>query len=280
MADPGSTRRAANDPAAYDAKVEQLRMVVDGLPLAPDPVALPDDRVSSVSALVTLAGCPRRYYWSEVDPLPRRPAAWLRRGVEVHRRIELHNLGHVAFEELDNDLYDLPSDAERGREDGPGDAASAFAVFSASRFAAARPRFVETPIELHLADGWIRGRIDAIYEPEPGTWEIVDFKSGSARHDDAALVQLEAYAVAAAAGAVHPDPPQRMSVTFAYLGGGELTEIPVAVTDTWLASAERHLVGLLETAAGAEFDPTPSPACTRCDFLAYCDAGREHVEAG
>jgi DNA helicase II / ATP-dependent DNA helicase PcrA len=280
MADPGLTRRAANDPAAYDAKVEQLRMVVDGLPLAPDPVALPDDRVSSVSALVTLAGCPRRYYWSEVDPLPRRPAAWLRRGVEVHRRIELHNLGHVAFEELDNDLYDLPSEAERGREDRPGDAASAFAVFSASRFAAARPRFVEAPIELHLADGWIRGRIDAIYEPEPGTWEIVDFKSGSARHDDAALVQLEAYAVAAAAGAVHPDPPQRMSVTFAYLGGGELTEIPVEVTDVWLASAERHLVALLETAAGADFDPTPSPACTHCDFLAYCDAGREHVEAG
>jgi hypothetical protein len=54
----------------------------------------------------------------------------------------------------------------------------------------------------------------------------------------------------------------------------------VEVTDAWLASAERYFVGLLETAGGSDFDPTPSPACTRCDFLAYCDAGREHVEAG
>ena len=72
--------------------------------------------------------------------MPRRPSPALRHGVEVHRRIELHHRGAVAFEEADEAFYDAP-------DDGPAQP-GAFANFQASRFADDRPILVEAPFEL------------------------------------------------------------------------------------------------------------------------------------
>jgi hypothetical protein len=70
-----------------------------------------------VTGLVTYASCPRRYYWSEVDRLPRRPSAAARRGVDVHRRIELHSLGRLPLFDLDSDSYDAVDGVVGGQQD-------------------------------------------------------------------------------------------------------------------------------------------------------------------
>ena len=244
-------------------------MMVDGLPDAPEPSLAEDTPGTSVTGLVTLASCPQRFFWNEIDRLPRRPAAWLKRGVEVHRQIELHNLGRLAFDDLHDDLYDAVGNGEN--VDVP--TGNAVTAFQASRFAASRPRFVETPIDLRIGGARIRGRIDAIYEPRPGHWEIVDFKSGRRRDDPAAVVQLEAYAVAAADGAVTSERPRSMEVTFAYLGAGEVEEVTHLVTDEWIEKARRHLESLVPKMTGETFAPVPGAGCTHCDFVAFCDAG-------
>ena len=128
-----------------------------------------------------------------------------------------------------------------------------------------------------MRPGRVRGRIDAVYEPEPGTWEIVDFKSGRNRENPSAMVQLEAYAIAAADGALSTHPPDAITVTFAYLGSGTLEEVAVAVDDDWLAAARDHLESLLDAASGPEYPQSPSEACRQCDFLKFCDAGRAYV---
>lgn len=259
------------DPS-YDAAVDQIRMILDDMPAAP----APDDQDglvdTSVTGLVTLAGCPQRYYWSEVEPLPRRQAPAMRRGVKVHRLIELHGRGEMPLDDLDDGLYDVTASDEL-----PGDGVDPYQAYLESRFADLRPRYVEAPIDIHLPSGRVRGRIDAVYETEPGNWEIVDFKSGRRRDNLAAIVQLEAYAVAAADGALSSQRPDTMTVTFAYLGGGQLEEVNVAVDDKWLVAARSHLAELTEAAAGPDYPQVASSDCQHCDFLRFCPAGKSFL---
>ena len=271
IADPEWPRGLVGDPTTpYDAAVDQLHLILDDLPAgaSPEPDAKGID--TSVTGLVTVAGCPQRFYWSEVDPLPRRQGAAMRRGIQVHRMIELHGRGEMALEELGEDLYDVTA-----ADVSPTEAVTdPYSVYLASRFAAQKPRFVEAPIDIHLPSGRVRGRIDAVYEDEAGAWEIVDFKSGRNRDNSSAQVQLEAYAIAAAEGALSPEPPSELVVTFAYLGGGRLEEVTTSVDDGWLQNARQHLDELVSTAAGPDYPQTPSAACAQCDFLRFCTAGK------
>jgi CRISPR/Cas system-associated exonuclease Cas4 (RecB family) len=257
----------------YDAAVDQMHMILDDLPAAPEPDAKVAGVDTSVTGLVTLAGCPQRFYWTEVDPLPRRQAPAMRRGVKVHRMIELHGRGEMALDDMADDLYDVTDLDEPVGDTGP----DPYQVYLESRFADLKPRYIEAAIDLHLPKGRVRGRIDAVYEPQPGSWEIVDFKSGRNRNDPAAVVQLEAYAVAAAEGALSAEPPSNIKVTFAYLGGGELDEVVLPVDNEWLKEARHHLAELTEAASGPEYPQVPSAACGRCDFLRFCDAGQQYV---
>lgn len=260
---PDVVRPGGTTSAPYDDAVDQLSLTLDGLPERQEPKA-PEAPAQSVSGLVTYATCPKRYYWSEVDRLPRRPARWLRAGVELHRQIELHNRGVVPLELADEESYDfVPGEAEP-RPD-------AFASFQASRFAATSPQFVEVPFVLELGEDRVRGRIDAVYT-DGASWEIVDFKNGRRRHDPARQVQLQAYGVAVAAGSLG-DPPEDLTVTFAYLGDG-LEEDTTPVDDDWLTVARARLTELLAGISSATFEPEPSDACHHCDFVKFCAAGQ------
>ncbi len=274
MADPGWPAQLVPDTTAtYDAAVDQIRMILDDMPAPPTPEAADSGVDTSVTGLVTLAACPQRFFWSEVEPLPRRQAPAMRRGVKVHRLIELHGRGEMPLEELADDLYDVTDD-DLPAADGP----DPYQVYLDSRFAELKPTFVEAPIDIGMASGRVRGRIDAVYEPEPGKWEIVDFKSGRNKQDDAAVVQLEAYAVAAADGALSSAPPEQITVTFAYLGGGTLEEVTVGVDEEWLENAREHLEDLLSAASGPDYPQSPSQACRHCDFLKFCESGRTYLE--
>ncbi len=256
----------------YDAAVDQMRIILDDLPASPIQEETTHGVDTSVTGLVTMAGCPQRFYWSEVERLPRRQAPAMRRGVKVHRLIELHGRGEMPLEELAEDLYDV-TESDAPVSGGP----DPYDVYLDSRFAEMKPRYVEAPIDISLPSGRVRGRIDAVYESTPGAWEIVDFKSGRNRNNPAAMVQLEAYAIAAADGALAAEPPETMSVTFAYLGAGTLEEVKVDIDQDWLEQARQHLEELINAAAGPEYPQSPSDACRHCDFLRFCDAGKAHT---
>jgi DNA helicase-2/ATP-dependent DNA helicase PcrA len=279
----GALRSAADDPAwpetraaelgvlePYHAEMEQLTLVLDGLPSPLEPEPADSDLRTSVTGLVTYATCPQRFRWAEVDRLPRRPTAAQRRGIEVHRRIELHHRGTLALEDASDDFYDVPAAATPAAVT---EAADPFRTFLNSRFAEASPRFVEEPFELRLSGARVRGRIDAIYEPAPGRWEVVDFKSGRPSDDPAATVQLEAYAVAATDVGFAGEHPEQLDVSFAFLGDG-LTIRSWQATPQWTEEARTHLEALAEAAADAVYPATPSRACRSCDFDRFCPEGR------
>lgn len=223
----------------------------------------------SVTGLVTYAQCPKRYYWSEVDPLPRRRNLAATKGNEIHRRIELHQRGHVPFDELEPGLYDAVDEPGEGETGG-------YQAYESSRFASQSAAFIEAPFGVQLENGFtIRGRIDAIYV-EGGRWEVVDFKSGRRRDDPSRMVQLEAYAVAVSDVGFAETKPETIEVTFAYLGGG-LDEMTTPADDTWVESARAHLTELTESIRDGRFDEAPGEWCHSCDFLQFCEPGQSEV---
>ena len=224
---------------------------------------------TSVTGLVTYAQCPKRFYWSEVDPLPRNRNPAAVRGTELHRRIELHQRGHVPFEEISEELYDQAPD-EVGTTSG------GYKAYEQSRFADEKAALVEAPFSIELDTGQkVRGRIDAIYR-KAGNWEIVDFKSGTPREDPSRVVQLQAYAIASQEVDFGIPGPDTVDVTFAYLGGG-LTEESYRADQQWLSEARKALNDLAEGIRSEEWGPAPGDWCNNCDFLRFCSAGRAWV---
>ena len=253
---------------AYQQKVDEIRQTLFDLDALGVMIAEPEKaRVVSVTGLVTYAQCPKRFFWSEIDPLPRRRNMAAIAGTDLHRRIELHQRGQVPFEDLEPGLYDAMDEAT-----GEG----GFKAFIDSRYGTEPARLVEAPFSFHTESGYeIRGRIDAVYERE-GNWEIVDFKSGRRKDEPARIVQLQAYAVAATEVDFGLDKPEQIDVTFAYLGGG-LDVHTEHADDEWRRDAARNLEDLTSAIEGARFEAVPGDWCHTCDFLRFCPEGRREV---
>jgi DNA helicase-2/ATP-dependent DNA helicase PcrA len=252
----------------FQQRVNDLRETLFELSMTEASTKAPvEKRVVSVTGLVTYAQCPKRFFWSEIDPLPRRSNPAAVAGTELHRRIELHQRGQVPFEELEPELYDAPDEAEGG---------GGFKAFLESRYGTDRAALVEAPFTIRLGNGYqIRGRIDAVYSNE-GSWEIVDFKSGRPSEDPSRRVQLQAYAVAASEVDFGLGTPDRIDVSFAYLGGG-LTVQTERADALWRERAREDLEQLTGAIENAEFDATPGKWCHRCDFLRFCEPGRRET---
>jgi ATP-dependent DNA helicase UvrD/PcrA len=231
-----------------------------------------EQKTVSVTGLVTYARCPKRYFWTEVDPLPRRRNRAAAAGTELHRRIELHQLGQVPFEEMSDELYDAVYDDAMADSRTGG-----FKVFLDSKYGKSSAALVEAPFSIDLGNEYrLRGRIDAIYVDD-GKWEIVDFKSGHPSDDGSKVVQLEAYALAATGIDFGLEMPDELDVSFVYLGGGLTVETEHA-DRPWLDRAQKHLVEMTDSIGDAEFEAKPGPWCNHCDFLRFCSPGRAFLD--
>ena len=104
-------------------------------------------------------------------------------------------------------------------------------------------------------------------------------RAGRRSNRPSANVQLQAYALAARASSLGAPAPPDLAVTFVYLGDG-LDVVRQEVDDQWLGDTNARLGGLIENIRSQSFDPTPSAACTTCDFIRFCAEGKAFVEAG
>ena len=227
---------------------------------------------TSVTGLVTYALCPKRFFWSEIDRLPRFSSPAARRGTTIHRAIELHNRGQVPLEDIDW----APTDPFENHQGGE----SSFSRFQQSRFASVKPTLIEHPFEMTIGEVVIRGRVDAVYEDDGA--EIVDFKTGSASTEpttnDSRQVQLEAYAVAAVDEHFGRQLATPLRVSFAYFGSRPEI-LTYECDDAWVDAARARLVELASGISGESYPPTPSPACSSCDFLRFCPEGQSFLAA-
>ncbi|HVL64022.1 MAG TPA: ATP-dependent DNA helicase, partial [Actinomycetota bacterium] len=272
----------AVDPAEFEreraAVAEQLELVT--APVTPPP---PDEGLTSlsVSSIVQLARCPKQFYWTVVRPLPRRPSKHARLGQEVHRWIELRSIGQGRLDDPEVPVDLAPEEVVGDAGDGASPPRVPAAdelkrTFEASRFAALKPRYVEQPFAMTVGDTFlVRGRIDAVYVGEDGVWELVDYKTGREPDEDDPTARLQLAIYALAAQRMWNVEPDRLRVTYFYLGSGRADATPA----TDLETTEEDLLALFERAQGRTFVPRPSGLCFGCDFRRFCPEGRAYVEA-
>ncbi|HEV3462969.1 MAG TPA: PD-(D/E)XK nuclease family protein, partial [Actinomycetota bacterium] len=228
---------------AFRAAIEAGRHLLDAARVDPTAARVEPPRILSVIQVLDYARCPRDFYWSVVRPLPTAPKPAARLGSVVHRLLErrARNLPDL----LDTD--DLADDRPGGHLT-PELIERASRNVAATRYATLPPPEAEVGVILRLGPWVIRGRIDAIFRPDPagvratpsrqagaeveeGEVELVDWKTGQ-RVDETVrgLDQLAIYALALRE--LGKLPGGRCLVSYCYLGGEE----PIIDTRTLTAA--------------------------------------------
>ncbi len=147
----------------------------------------------SVSQLVELGDDPGALAARLRRPMPARPDPQSRRGTAFHRWLE-QRFGSQQLLDLD----ELPGAGDEGAAD---DAALAElqAAFLRGAWADREPVAVEVGFATTVGGVVIRGRMDAVFANDDGTFDVIDWKTGrrpSGRHAQVVAVQLAAYRLA------------------------------------------------------------------------------------
>ena len=233
----------------------------------------------SVSSIVQLSRCPQQFYWTVIDPLPRRAGAAARLGHDIHRWIELRSVGQYRLDEPEV-LAKAPSQEDRDPgQKGPTAALmqELKASWHASRFSEMIPRFTEQPFVLALPGGLsVGGRIDAVYVHEDGSWELVDYKTGREPEDADPFAWLQLAVYSLAAQEIWKVDPRALKLTYFYLATGRAE--PISATE--LTTTIDDLSAMFRRVQSGRFEPRPGAICPPCDFLQFCDAGKKHLAGG
>lgn len=234
-------RRAIN---SWDRDLEALTTELRRSRAATRDVPVPSSLTAS--ELLRLAADPDGFAQELARPMPKPPQPAARRGTRFHAWVESR------FEELPLPMLgpdELPggddTDADIADER---DLAALKEAFERSPYARRTPLRTEAPVQLTLAGRVIRGRIDAVYAGEvPGTYEIVDWKTGRGATGDP--LQLAVYRLAWAEQ--HGVPLESVTAAFLYVRTGQ-TVRPARLPGR--AELERILLGESEHAreGGAE----------------------------
>jgi DNA helicase-2/ATP-dependent DNA helicase PcrA len=113
---------------------------------------------------------------------------------------------------------------------------------------------VEIPFALPIENTEIRGRIDAIFVDEDGTFHIVDWKTGHPYESYKTRLQLPLYALAA--NRLWDVEPEKMRLAYAFVPGDAIVE--VSTEGDFLGRAEEKVLGALSLIKSGRFEPTPS----------------------
>ncbi|MCX6434071.1 MAG: ATP-dependent DNA helicase, partial [Actinobacteria bacterium] len=173
-------------------------------------VRLPDS--VSASLLMRALADPDAVALDLARPMPHAPAPAARRGTQFHAWVETR-FGQQSL--LDPD--DLPgaADAAIVSDD---QLLALKAAFEGGDFAHLTPVAVEAPFALLVGGRVVNGRIDAVFEAGPGRYEVIDWKTGSARNVDPMQLALYRLAWAALMGVS----VEQVDAAFVIVGTGEV----------------------------------------------------------
>lgn len=123
---------------------------------------------------------------------------------------------------------------------------------------------VEVSFALAIEDTEIRGRVDAIFIDEDGTFHLVDWKTGRPYESYKTRLQLPLYALAAER--LWGVEPEKMRLAYAFVPGDATIE--VSTEGDFLGRAEEKVLGALSVIKSGRFEPTPSRyACSHCPVM-------------
>ncbi|MFJ3725112.1 UvrD-helicase domain-containing protein [Streptomyces sp. NPDC090045] len=202
----------------------------------------------SASQLLRLAADEQGFVRDLARPMPKPPQPAARQGTRFHAWVESRfDELPLPFLDVLDPVTDLPgagSDQEIADE---ADLDSLKAAFERSPYADRPPHRMEAPVQLTLAGRVIRGRIDAVYRNDDGSYEIVDWKTG--RTTEADPLQLAVYRLAWAEAT--NTPLDRVTAAFLHVRSGRVIR-PRNLPDR--ARLERILQGKTDTGGAHQTD--------------------------
>ncbi|MEU9164334.1 UvrD-helicase domain-containing protein [Streptomyces sp. NPDC048424] len=202
----------------------------------------------SASQLLRLAADEQGFVRDLARPMPKPPQPAARQGTRFHAWVESRfDELPLPFLDVLDPVADLPgagSDQEIADE---ADLDSLKAAFERSPYADRPPHRMEAPVQLTLAGRVIRGRIDAVYRNDDGSYEIVDWKTG--RTTEADPLQLAVYRLAWAEAT--NTPLSQVTAAFLHVRSGRVIR-PRNLPDR--ARLERILQGKSDTDGDHQVD--------------------------
>ena len=129
------------------------------------------------------------------------------------------------------------------------------------------PAYLERPFNVRIEDFLINGRIDRIDKLADGTYEIIDYKTGSKKDENLKKnLQLSIYALACRD--IFKLKVSKLSLY--YLDGNE--KVSTDRTDSELESTKNEIMSNIELLKSSDFAPTPGFHCQFCEFKMICPA--------
>lgn len=207
--------------AALDADIEAVytRECAQSRPVTE--VTLP--AALSASLLMRVARDPQAAAEELLRPMPRITTGAARRGTAFHEWVAA---SHQQLSLLPE--WDLAADAELAGDD---ELAEFVAGYSSTPYAQLVPFAVETEVAVPVGGAVVRGVIDAVYQHDDGSWEVVDWKTSRSQNADALQLAIYRAGWAAQMGV----DPADVRAAFVYVRDGEvvrpdLPEVSVATS--------------------------------------------------
>ncbi|MGH3088381.1 MAG: ATP-dependent helicase [Rubrobacteraceae bacterium] len=267
----------------WEDELHRLREDVRAIPEVERPAhILPASETHSPSSLMDFEVCPRRYYHTHVFLVP---DLFLRGG-------ESRDYGTAFHAWIESGMQgDPPSGPESPEkpEESPGCApkvplreteygkkVSTYPLHEGHEPPASGPvRMVEVPFTIEVDGSEIKGRIDAIFVDEDGTFHIIDWKSGWPNDSYKKRLQLPIYALAA--NKLWNVPPENIRLAYVFAGG---EKVSIEIGENFLEEAGEKVRRLLGEIRVGRFEPTPSKyACKFCPVFGIGIEGCPKSEA-
>ena len=170
---------------------ELVRLLEEARARQGDEVQVPLPSSLSTTAMTGLRDAPDELAQTLARPMPRRPSPAARFGTRFHAWVEAHFERHRQELLVDPDELSGRADLEVDDDD---DLQELIARFEAGPFARRTDVDVEVPFALVLGGQVVRGRIDAVFAENDGSWLVVDWKTN--RTQSADPLQLAVYRLA------------------------------------------------------------------------------------
>jgi len=129
------------------------------------------------------------------------------------------------------------------------------------------PAFLERPFHLKVGEFMLNGRIDRIDKLADGTYEVIDYKTGSNKNENLKKsLQLSIYALACR-------DVLKLNVSKLSLYFLEANEkVSTTRSTVELDAVRQEIIQNIDTIKGSDFSPTPGFHCQFCDFKMICPA--------
>ncbi|MET9700176.1 ATP-dependent DNA helicase [Streptomyces sp. NPDC006529] len=212
---PAPTPEESRTLASWDRDLDALEGELRRSRAAVRDVVLPP--TLSASQLLRLAADEDGFVRDLARPMPKPPQPAARQGTRFHAWVEsrFDNLPLPLLDVLDP-VTELPGSDQEVADERDLDALKE--AFERSPYAERTPYRMEVPVQFTLAGRVIRGRIDAVYRNDDGSFEIVDWKTGRSAEADPLQLAVYRLAWAEATGT----PLDRITVAFLHVRSGRV----------------------------------------------------------